>query len=763
MRIEANWARKGQAWTLAIGMSVASGVVAGAAPDEAFGQTSTRAARAGRDGKDAPSETDFAAAQMLGRAKELIAAHETERGVKVLETILEQSPASQVRFKAYLELGKYHLSNHDHVKAIGLLRNVRSLESPDREVSESQRDVYLESLYLMGVAYFESRQYSSAFPVLRRITDDFPNTVWANQSYYYIGMCHFAEENWNKAIEALSLVGTFVDPKSPSIEFVEAGRRFYVKVVDGDLPVIARQGQKVTVSIETKNGDKEKIELIPLPGNPEIYIGSIPTELAIAKANNNILEVTGGDIITTTYVDANDKGGEKGVARVSKTRVVSTGVLSFMLGDLETRTNNAFVAQPLFVVLQDSDLDKTPEADKVSIRIVSRAKLTDEEIAAQSSGGGAKAADISKIVGDQDRYKIRDEVTVPLTEQGTAPVHSGRFAGKVDVQLAREDKPVDKSDNVLSVAMGDEIVAFYTDELHIGGETPRDVTATAIVVSEIENTPRATQYVVNDPVVAARKNLVEGSAYLELGRIFKSMGLMKGATEKANEGLDRVDSIIRSRAPVTASINEQAFKLKWELQLVKDDFNGAIATCELFNRLYPESPFVDQALMGIGQVKLQDKKYDEAIEILRRVVSLPNSQIKAEAQFRIAEATEAKTPPKEGRTVSEAAIAQYKLVADRYRDSEFAGPSLAKLVDYYIETKDYTQANDLLTQIFQDYPDASFLDSMMLKWVMVAYRMGDFQKAHDKCAQLLFEYPSSRFAEKAKAILPKIEERLNSK
>ena len=65
-----------------------------------------------------------------------------------------------------------------------------------------------------------------------------------------------------------------------------------------------------------------------------------------------------------------------------------------------------------------------------------------------------------------------------------------------------------------------------------------------------------------------------------------------------------------------------------------------------------------------------------------------------------------------------------------------------------------------MEQIFQDYPDAGFLDAMLLKWVLVAYRSGDPQKAYDKCTQLLFEYPESSYAERARAILPKIEQKV---
>ena len=100
----------------------------------------------------------------------------------------------------------------------------------------------------------------------------------------------------------------------------------------------------------------------------------------------------------------------------------------------------------------------------------------------------------------------------------------------------------------------------------------------------------------------------------------------------------------------------------------------------------------------------------------------------------------------------ERAIVEYKNCAERYPDSPFAGESLGKLVDYHIEKKDYTAANDLLDQVVRDYPDAQFLDAMLLKWVMVAFRMGDVSKAHEKCTQLIFEYPSSAYAERGRAI-----------
>jgi TolA-binding protein len=726
-------------------------------PQAAEAQRPRRSRGEAAQGEKKGESGNYAAFQLLRKGQELLDSGEHDRGQKILETIVEQYPADPIRFKAYLALGKHALSRSEQMEAIGYLRNLKALEQPGVEMDAETRDLFLEGLYLQGIAYFQTRQYAQAFPLLRRITNDFPNTIWANQSYYYIGMCHFAQGNWNKAIEALGLVGTFVDEKSGAVEYAEAGRRFYVKIHDTDLPVLEKLGEEVKVKVTSASGDSEMVSLVPLPGDENASIGSIATALGQAKPGDDVLQVIGGDTLRTAYVDNNTLEGKKDVARTRDVKVVSSASLLFTRGDYESQAVAAFLGQPVFVLLSDADLDVSPKADAATVRVLSRFK---EE--ADEDGGSSTGVDIEKILrSEEDQWRTRDEITVTLAELKAAAatgdvVHTGRFGGQFSLVPFVEDQPVDRGDAALTAAVGDEIVATFTDELHVGGTAPRTITAVTTVASEIDSKPRAVQYEVGDPVVAAKKSLVESAAFLELGRIFKAMGLMKGAVEKVGDGLTRIDPIIRQSGAIPASLTEEAFRTKWELHIVADDFNAAIQTCELFSRLYPESPFVDRALMQIGQIKEERKLPDEAIRVYQRILALPASQIKPEAQYRIAQATEKLQTP----AAAEQAIVQYKLCAERYPESPFAGESLGKLVDYHIEKKDNTAANDLLEQIFQDYPDAQFLDAMLLKWVMVAYRTGDFQKAYDKCNQLLFEYPSSAYAEKARAILPKIEQKV---
>jgi TolA-binding protein len=778
----------GTAATLLAACCLLPATAPGQQPDAAAPAGGRRAARQ-REPKG--ERGGYAALQLLRKGQELIDSGEHDRGTKILETIIEQYPNDPIRFKAYLALGKHALARSEQMEAIGHLRNLKSLEQPGVEMDAETRELFLEGLYLQGIAYFQTRQYAQAFPLLRRITNDFPKTVWANQSYYYIGMCHFAQGNWNKAIEALGLVGTFVDDKSGAVEYAEAGRRFYVKIEDNDLPVLEKLGEEVRVKVTAASGDSETIAVVPLPGDDKVSIGSVATALGTPKPGDEVLQVVGGDTIRTTYVDGTTLDGRKDVDRSREVKVVSSAALMFTRGDYESQAVAAFLGQPVFVVLFDADLDTSPKADEATVRVMARFKeeLDDEE----KAGDARTGVDIEKILrSEEDSWRTRDEIRLTLTElraaveaaasqaagekkaageQAAAPdktagaaaagssgdaVHTGRFGGRFDLAAFVEDQPVDQADGVLTVAVGDEIVATWADEMNIAGPVPRTVTARTIVASEIDSKPRAVQYEVGDPVVAAKKNLVEAAAFLELGRIFKAMGLMKGAVEKVGEGITRIEPIIRQSGAIPASLTEEAFRTKWELHIVADDFNAAIQTCELFNKLYPESPFVDRALLQIGRIKEESRKPLEAIAVYRRILNLPASQIKPEAQFRIAQATE----KLEGAAAAEQAIVQYKLCAERYPDSPFAGESLGKLVDYHIEKKDNAAANDLLEQIFRDYPDAQFLDAMLLKWVVVSYRSGDFQKAYDKCTQLLFEYPASPYAERARATLPKIEQKV---
>jgi len=747
------------------------------------------AARQAKGDRPQASESDYAAQRLLQRANGLLLAGENERGVKMLQTVTEQHADSPVRFEAYLALGKHMIDTANYPQAVIYLARLREMEDPDQPLTGDPLDLYLEALYLTGVAHFEAKQYAAAFPILRKITHEYPNTRWANRAFHTIGMCHFQQGHWNKAIEALGLVGTFIEPDAPGVRFVEAGRRFYIKINDGDLPVLQQLGRQVTVRLETGSGDRETRTAIPLSGNARTYIASIPTAIADPTPDDATLQVRGGDTITVTYLDDNTREGEKDLPRTAEVRVVSTAALSLTNASFDAPATAAFTDQPLNLLLQDADLDTSPDADAAQVRLVTRYRESADAFDDAPADQAAPTEPITERslaetfgVGEDEQtepWRIRDEVIVTLREQrdpsakpspgdsaGGGPVHSGRFIGSVRVTGFTDGQAIDRNDQTLVAATDDQVLATFVDQLHIAGDNPRDASATLPVVGPLDTSVVARQNIVTDAVLRARKSLVEATAYLELARIFKSMGLSAGASEKAEQGLDRVNPVIVEDAPIPSDLREQALRLKWQLYIAQEKYEQAIATCRTFNELFPDSPFVDQALMGIANIRFEEEAYGEAITIYKQVLGLENSQAKAEAQFRIAEALEAQARARvaESRNAAaysikdaEAAVQAYKLCAERYPDSPHAGPSLGKLIDFHLATRDFVAADDLLSQVFTDHPDAQFLDVMLLKWVLVAYRMGDYDKSLDKCNQLIFAYPGSTHAEQAKQLLPKIE------
>ena len=353
-------------------------------------------------------------------------------------------------------------------------------------------------------------------------------------------------------------------------------------------------------------------------------------------------------------------------------------------------------------------------------------------------------------------------------------VRTGVFVNKI--QLAPLDGATpNPNDEVLHCDELDELVVSYVDNVHLYGDDPRESTARIKVSGSVNSGVTADQYVVFESVIKARKNSVEAEAMQQLGLIYKDMGLGELAARRADDALRKVDAIILDRANIPDELLEHAFKLKWDSEFLKDDFRAATATCQAFNRLYPQSVLADQALMALSRTLAEQGEYAEAVASYRRVLELQNPISAAEAQFRIGEVLQKQVESLnevehnsrwgEGGRAAVApdqrsmsgAIAAYRKTYETYPESAFAAKALSKVVRFYVDTEDFAQASDLLEQVFADFPDAAFLDEMLLAWAHVGFRMGDNEVAKQKLRQLIFDYPSSKHVAEAQKKLAAME------
>lgn len=727
------------------------------------------------------ADVDRQAKHLYDKAVELMEYKQYERGLAMLNTVVRDNAGTTLAHMAHMAMGKHFLDQNKHKEALGhfmLLTRVLA-PVPGEKQSPENEALYHESLFQAGLSNYQSGQYGACFPLFRRLTEVAGRTEWANMAYFYIGMSHYNLKNWNKAIDSLSLVGTEVEEagasQSDELGRIEIGQRFYSKIEDADVPIMRKLGVPVTAEIRVSSGDTETITGVPVPGKKHEMLASAPTALGDPKPNDGVIQMIGGDTLTVTYVDDSTLDGKKGVARTGRVRAVSTGTVGFFLGDHSTPAYIAYPGQPQVVMLRDADLDKSPQAESITLTVTSRYKVEATE--------ASESDDLLDIFAledeEEDAWQERDSITVTLVEKGEGnQVRTGEFLGRIPLAAVVEGVEADATDNVLACDELDELVVSYTDEVHLYGSEARETESVIKVSGSVNSGVTADQYVVFEELLKARKGTVEAEALSGLGGIYKDMGLDQRAALRAKEALDKVDPIIVQRQKLPGDLVELAFKLKWESELLKDDFDAATATCLAFNRLYPESVLADQALMTLGRSLTDKGEYEKAVDVYGRVLDLENPISAAEAQFRIGEALQKKAE-EETEAADEhnskwgvaglskatalqnrmsAAINAYRRTFETYPESAFAAEALGLVVRHYVDTENFAQAADLLESVFADYPDAAFLDEMLLLWANVGFRMGDNETAKAKLQQLIFDYPTSKHVAEARKKLAALEE-----
>jgi TolA-binding protein len=532
--------------------------------------------------------------------------------------------------------------------------------------------------------------------------------------------------------------------------------------------------QPIQAKVKVSSGDSEVITGVPVPGKENEMLASAPTILGNAKAGDGILQMVGGDTLEVTYLDDSTLDGQKGVPRMGKVRAVSTGTVGFYLGDNSTPAYIAYPGQPQIVMLRDADLDTSAQAQTITLTVRSLFKTEAKDAAA-----GDEMLDIFALKDDEkDLWVERDRINITLTETGEGPeIRTGVFLGKIPLSPLTEGVEPTNKDEMLHTAELDELSITYTDAVHLYGDEPRESESRIKVSGSVNSGVTADQYVVFEELLKARKGSVEAEALVGLGSIYKDMGLDQRAAERANESLNKIDPIIVNRQKLPSDLVEQAFKLKWESELLKNDFTSAMATCLAFNRLYPESVLADQALMTLGRSLADRGEYKQAVSVYGRVLDLENPISAAEAQFRIGEvlakeAEELTTAADEHNskwgkaglspvTALQArmgpAILAYQKTYQTYPESSYAAEALGRVVRHYVETDSFAQAAGLLESVFAEYPDAAFLDEMLLLWANVAFRMNDTVTAKAKLQQLLFDYPTSQYVAEARKRLAGLE------
>jgi tetratricopeptide (TPR) repeat protein len=752
---------------------------------------------------------DRAAKKLLEAGDARYEADEVTKAVEIWQSVVERYPRSKVRYEAYMKLGNFYLQrDRQYDKA----RAQFELAAGEDNRNEEMR---AEATLKAGVCFYEARNFGKCFQVMRDVIEKFPVSKQVNEAYYYIGLGHFQLGHYSRAIQALEKVGTTLSNSDDKGEKLEAGKRLFVKIEDADLSAL-EPGQSIKVECVATSGDKETVECFSVGRNVRIALGSVMTRLGKPQPGNGTLELKGDDTVQVTYIDEQTADKQFNRKLLHKVTVVGNGLLSITDGAFKETLRGVVLGKTVNLQIIDADRDLTDAADTIKavvevVRPKSDEEIENELVELKKSGKDIETDDEGnpKI----ERFKKVDKVDITLTEvkienqfekkpaaddatdapkttalntatqpnttEGAPPtkgeakpadaatpaakpvednsIHSGVF--RTTVALEKAEQPV-STDDSLQALPGDFVRLTYKDDKNTTPDA-RTVTFDAKAIEGNLGGVRVTKALISDRELRVQTQLKTAHALTNIGNRYKEFGLKKNADAKYEQALDLCDEIMTEATKLGGKLLEETYVQLWKIYYEMDKLELAAAMAERLQREFPNSGFVDDALLQLADVALKQNNFNRAIGIYQRLVQMQTSQLRGEAQFGIAQCYDkmAEQQPNEAGKAQlfDRAFQEYKKVFDNFPESGRVGEAVAQMANYYYRQKDYARAVDIFETVLENHPDAKFLDVILFNYGRCLYRMDRKAEARKRFDQLIGDYPESPLAGDAK----KISEALN--
>ena len=733
---------------------------------------------------------DLNARKLLQAGDARLEADETAKAVEVWQSVIERYPRSKVRFDAHMRLGNFLLERERAYDRARTHYEAAAVE--DNRDPEQQAEATLK----MGVCFYEAGNYGKCFTVMRDVIEKFPVSSHVNQAYYYIGLAHFQLGHYSRAISALEKVGTALTGDDQKIEKVEAGKRLFIRIEDADLSAL-EPNETIKVLCETKDGDKETLECFSVGRNVRVVLGSLMTSLGKPQPGNGILEVRGDEKVKVTYTDQHtaDKTFNKPLNR--EIQVVGNGIVQITDGAFQETLRGVVLNREVNLQIMDADRDLSDKADTIKAVVEVYREKTSEELENEAAALTARTGNAPEVNADGEstlkieRLKSIDRVEVTFTEvkvrrqisrvvvatngentenpdgtkanQETAEqtekddgsIHSGVFRSVVS--LVKADVPI-AGNQALEAMPNDIIQITYLDERNMTDGVQSLVTKASVVEGNLGGV-RVTQAEISDQELKVKTQLKTANALTNIGNRYKEFGLKKNAADKYGQALNVCEEILDDARRLGGRLLEETYVQLWQIYYEMDKLELAATMSQRLQREFPNSEFVDDALLQLAEVIRKQGDLRRAVGIYNRLLTMEGSQLQGEGQFGIAECYEqmaADAAARQGQAAAaqlyDKSFQEYKKVFDNFPESGRVGEAVAKMANFYYQQKDYSRAVDTFDNVLSNYPDAKFLDVILFNYGRCLYRMDRPAEARRMFDQLIGDYPESPLAADAKKI-----------
>jgi len=330
-------------------------------------------------------------------------------------------------------------------------------------------------------------------------------------------------------------------------------------------------------------------------------------------------------------------------------------------------------------------------------------------------------------------------------------IHTGVF--RTTVALAKADEIV-AGDQILQALPGDKVRLVYLDERN-SSDGIHQVQSEARCIEGNLGGVRVTRAVISDLELRLQTELKTAGALTNIANRYKEFGLKTNANDKYKQALAVCEKVARSASKLGGRLLEETYVQLWRIYFEMDRLELAAAMAQRLQREFPNSGFVDDALLQLADVARKQGNLQRAIGIYNRLVNMQTSQLRGEAQFGIAQCYEQMALASTGTgaaQLSDRAFQEYKKVFDQFPDSGRVGEAVSRMANYYYQQRDFSRAVDTFETVLSDYPDAKFLDVILFNYGRCLYRMNRRSEAGRRFDQLIQEFPESPLASDAKKI-----------
>lgn len=700
----------------------------------------------------------------------------------------EENRDQEQRAEATLKLGVCYYEASNYGKSFKVMRDVIEQFPVASQVNQAY--------YYIGLGHFRLGHYSRAISALEKVGTTLSGEEGKLEKVEAGKRLFVKIEDADLAVlEPDQAVKVRCETTQGDVETVECfsvGRN--VRVVLGSILTQLGKPRPGNGRLEVKGDDKVKVSYVDAHTANREFNRALIKEITVV--GDGVVKVTDGAYSETLRGVVLGGGINVEITDADLDLTDGADKLKAIVAVYREKSTEEMEAEAAAAVLKDQADGKTPERRKLAVGEIADGKNTFEELkidrfkeidrievvlteakvkrdgptlpsdesdeasnaatasvkpAAEKPADAKSTAPASEKASENPAAAESQSVVTPVEEVDDGTIHSGIFRAVVSVVKAEQ---VVVGDEVLQAVPGYMIHVTYLDERHTG-EGAASLVAKARCVEGNLGGVRVTRAEISDQELRVKTQLKTASALTAIGNRYKEFGLKANADSKYQQALSVCDDISDEARKLGGKLLEETYVQLWQIYYEMDKLELAAAMCQRLQREFPNSGFVDDALLQLADVLRKQGDLQRAIGIYNRLVQMQTSQLRGEAQFGIAECYEDMAKKAEGpgsAQMYDRAFQEYKKVFDSFPDSGRVGEAVAKMANYYYQQKDYARAVDTFETVLAEHPDAKFLDVILFNYGRCLYRMERKGEARKQFDQLIADFPESPLAADAKKI-----------